>query len=72
MIRRIDPFWEIRKYDGDIGLYAHCKCGFEYCCSQKESDSFKQKITNIYRYCPNCGARKKKMSVKPKMCGRRI
>ena len=31
--RQVDRKWDIRKYKGDGALYAHCKCGFEYCCS---------------------------------------
>lgn len=65
MKRGTDHSWEIRKYFGDIALYARCKCGFEYACSsskRNEEDgswSFKQEITKLYYYCPNCGARKK-------------
>lgn len=62
--RGIDHHWEIRKYLGDIALYAHCKCGFEYACSSSKrkpdgSFSFEQEITKLYLYCPYCGARKK-------------
>ena len=31
-----DHNWEIRKYDCDIALYAHCKCGFQYNCSSSK------------------------------------
>ena len=62
--RGVDHTWEIRKYLGDIALYAHCKCGFEYTCSSSKrktdgSFSFEQEITQLYHYCPYCGARKK-------------
>lgn len=64
--RQIDRKWEIRQYKGDLALYAHCKCGFDYCCSssiRKEDGSWsiKQYIdsSKIYHYCPNCGAHKK-------------
>ena len=64
--RQIDRKWDIRKYKGDGALYAHCKCGFEYCCSSSRRNedgswTLKQYINpnKIYRYCPNCGARKK-------------
>ena len=59
-----DHHWEIRKYCGDLALYAHCKCGFDYACSSSKrnedgSFSFEQEITNLYSYCPYCGAYKK-------------
>ena len=62
--RGIDHHWQIRKYRGDLALYAHCKCGFDYPCSlnKRNSDgtfSFEQEITKLYSYCPNCGAHKK-------------
>ena len=62
--RQVDRKWDIRKYKGDGALYAHCKCGFEYCCSgsKRQEDgtwSLKQyiMINKIYHYCPNCGAK---------------
>lgn len=69
--RGIDHHWEIRKYLGDIALYAHCKCGFEYACSSSKrkpdgSFSFEQEITKLYSYCPCCGARKKWYNPEPK------
>ena len=62
--RGIDHRWQIRKYCGNIALFAHCKCGFEYPCSsnKRNSDgtfSFEQEIIKLYSYCPCCGARKK-------------
>ncbi len=64
--RQIDRHWEIRRYKGDIALYAHCKCGFNYCCSSNKRNedgswSFEQYINlnKIFHYCPNCGAHKK-------------
>lgn len=64
MKRGTNHSWEVRRYKGDIALYAHCNCGFEYSCSSsiRNEDgtwSLKQAITKIYRYCPNCGAKKK-------------
>ena len=69
-IRGKDSKWEIRKYRDDIVLYAHCKCGFEYACSsnQRKEDgswSFKQIITKLYHYCPNCGSHKKTYNEEP-------
>ena len=58
--RSIDHHWEIRKYLGDIAWYAHCSCGFDYACSRnKHGFNLEQEINLLYRYCPNCGARKK-------------
>ena len=67
MKRGTDHAWEIRQYKGDIALYAHCKCGFEYAASQSERNpdgtwSVEQVIRWLYRYCPQCGARKKWMT----------
>ena len=28
--RQVDKLWKVRKYKGDLALYAHCKCGFDY------------------------------------------
>lgn len=62
--RGTDHNWQIIKYNGDMALYAKCKCGFRYCCSSNirnidGSWSIKQEITKIYPYCPCCGVRKK-------------
>ena len=61
MKRGTDHTWEIRRYSGDIALYAHCKCGFEYGCSEWEA-SGKVVIKYLYSYCPCCGARKKRIT----------
>ena len=62
--RGIDHSWEIRRYHGDIALYAHCRCGFNYACSSNKRNedgtwSLEQEVTKLYHYCPNCGAHKK-------------
>ena len=62
--RQIDRKWDIRKYKGDLALYAHCSCGFQYACSSSKRNkdgtwSFQQEITKMYNYCPYCGAHKK-------------
>lgn len=67
MKRGTDHSWRIVKYNGDISLYALCKCGFRYSCSSSERNddgtwSAEQEITKIYPYCPMCGARKKTYS----------
>ena len=68
MKRGTDHTWEIRKYRGDIALYAHCKCGYEYAASEAERnpdgtyDNLKQVINWLFAYCPICGARKKWMT----------
>lgn len=66
--RGVDHKWNLVKYDGDIAIYAECKCGHYYCCSKElrnedGSWSFKQIPTIFYPYCPCCGARKKNHSV---------
>ena len=65
-----DSRWKVCKYKGDLALYARCKCGFYYACSssireENGSWSFKQYISKIYPYCPNCGARKKWYNTEP-------
>lgn len=69
--RGIDHSWNIRKYKGDLALYAHCSCGFQYACSSNKrkedgSFSFEQEITKLYYYCPNCGAHKKWYNEEPR------
>ena len=69
--RGIDHNWDIRKYKGDLALYAHCSCGFQYACSSSKRNedglwSFQQEITQLYHYCPNCGAHKKWYNENPK------
>ena len=64
MKRGTDHCWDVRKYLGDIALYAHCNCGFQYVCSSNHRNedgswSLLQDITYLYQYCPLCGARKK-------------
>lgn len=67
MKRGTDHTWEMRRYPGDIALYASCKCGYEYAASVSKrredgSLSFEQEIRILYYYCPQCGARKKWMT----------
>ena len=67
MKRGTDHTWEIRKYKGDIMLYAHCKCGYEYGASASKRNpdgtwSVEQYISHLFHYCPECGARKKRMT----------
>lgn len=64
MKRGTDHNWEIRRYKGDTAWYAHCKCGYQYACSQRKRNndgtlSFENEIGWLGNYCPNCGARKK-------------
>lgn len=69
MKRGTDHWWEVRRYQGDAALYAHCKCGFQYDCSSSEKDEegyWRIKIKCIYLYCPYCGARKKWYNKSPK------
>ena len=65
MKRGTDHNWEIRRYYGNIAWYAHCKCGYEYCCSKNSKDSLKQELGWLSSYCPNCGARKKWYNEEP-------
>lgn len=61
-----DHTWEVRRYLGDIALYANCKCGFEYDCSaMSNGDKIKVEIVQIYNYCPVCGARKLRYNPEP-------
>ena len=70
MKRGTDHNWEIRKYIGDIAWYAHCKCGYQYCCSKCSRDEDgtwipQQQLNWLAHYCPNCGARKKWYNEEP-------
>lgn len=65
MKRGTDHEWFVVKYKGDVAVYARCKCGFEYNCGQSRrmedgTWSTKQYPSIMYRYCPWCGARKKR------------
>lgn len=67
--RGTDHEWTLVKYDGDIAIYAECKCGHYYNCSTSiKSDKtgylvFLEQIpTFFYPYCPCCGARKKRFT----------
>ena len=65
-IRGKDGKWEMRKYRGEIGIYAHCKCGFQYGCSRDENPgTLKQIIAIVYPYCPICGSHKKTYNEEP-------
>lgn len=70
--RGTDNYWEVRRYNGDSALYAHCKCGFQYNCSSSErveyedgTWSLNQIATLFYSYCPACGASKKWCNEEP-------
>ena len=70
MKRGTNHSWEIRKYNGDIAWYAHCKCGYQYACSKNSQDEngtwlLKQQLNWLAFYCPNCGARKKWYNEEP-------
>ena len=70
MKRGTDHNWEIRRYDGDMALYANCKCGFQYNCSSKMRQpdgtlSLNPVATLFYSYCPACGAYKKWYNEEP-------
>ena len=62
MKRGTDHNWELRQHDGDVAIYAHCKCGYWYNCStwtNKKDGIWRSYINIHYHYCPHCGARKK-------------
>ena len=66
MKRGTDHTWHLRKYSGDIAIYAKCSCGYEYACSRSKRNpdntwSFEQEVWLFHNYCPHCGARKKYM-----------
>ncbi len=55
--RGIDHVWQLVKYNGDIGIYCRCSCGYRYFSLNplKTNDVYR-----FYNYCPQCGARKTK------------
>ena len=59
-MRGKDNTWRIKKVIGNGAFYATCKCGFWYPC-YRLTDTYMTEIdpSRMYRYCPNCGARKK-------------
>lgn len=61
--RGIDHTWEFVKYQGDMQVYALCKCGFHYGCGKHPSDAPLPIVPNpeaLYPYCPICGSKKKR------------
>lgn len=57
-----DHTWQLVRYNGDVAIYAKCKCGYRYACSREEEDDdgyCREKASLFYSYCPHCGARKK-------------
>lgn len=57
MKRGTDHSWELVKYNGDICIYARCKCKYHY--NSKTNVMDKERIPFLYPYCPMCGAKKK-------------
>lgn len=58
-----DHYWKFVKFQGDLAIYAKCSCGFLYPCYKGKTsvhDLHKvQDPEQLYRYCPNCGSKKK-------------
>lgn len=64
-----DHIWELVKYKGDLMIYAKCSCGYTYVCCNEMAETVKNEDGSVvpkdpsklklYRYCPNCGAKKK-------------
>lgn len=49
-----DKTWDLIRYD-DETIYAKCKCGFHYPCS---NHGFPKIPTYFLPYCPICGSKK--------------
>ena len=64
MKRGTDHGWQIVRYKGNMAYYARCKCQYQYACGQQWPNN---EISKFYRYCPNCGARKKWYSTDVKL-----
>lgn len=67
MKRGTDHLWTLVRYRGDIAIYATCNCGYSYLCSGNKRNedgswSFEQEVKWLSNYCPNCGARKKRVT----------
>ena len=66
MKRGKDSYWKVVRYNGDMALYATCKCGYEYNCGRSKSPTSMIQVPALfYRYCPYCGARKKWYNEEP-------
>ena len=48
--------WYVRKYKGDVALYAECACGFKSGC-YKMSNNLMVSPKATYPYCPMCGTK---------------
>lgn len=59
--RRKDHKWIFVKYEGDMCIYAKCKCGFIYPCDKETGIGLNREpaIEKLYLYCPLCGSSKK-------------
>ena len=64
--RAIDHVWEFVKYKGDLCFYARCSCGFRYGCWKSKPGTLitEPAPEKLYNYCPLCGARKTKYSIR--------
>ena len=61
--RGTDHSWDFIKYSGDLAYYARCKCGFQFSCYKNTELGVldtQPAPEYLYRYCPSCGARKKR------------
>ena len=71
MKRGKDHYWQLIRYKDNAAIYARCKCKFRYDCYSSDILPITIKDESgalfpadpsklmLYRYCPNCGARKK-------------
>ena len=56
--------WYVRQYKGDGALYAKCKCGYQYNCTDRGKVPWQIKLGYLYDYCPYCGRKMHWMEIR--------
>ena len=65
-----DHQWHIKKFKGDLAVYAYCKCGFSYGSYYQKGLNCYLDPSKLYPYCPICGAKKRTYNPEPEKVDR--